>query len=274
MSDTELALTNTEMLSINESNRFIARKGGSSLMGTKIMLYSLLKIEDRNVNPVPIEQMERYIRLANETKVDYTKGLVAEMSAPELRRVLNKKACGTFYNELRTLFGDAKSNPKSLRNQFAVMVPSKDSNISGYAEIITACHYDSDNGRMYIKFNNEAQIREMLLDLQEEYTSIPLSVLDASSIYELRLSEIIYKHIEEINNVNLAAGKPFPDEYTFSYTIGELQMLLGVLDVTIDEITKKQLQVNNPDYNEIASEFQSRNPVYRGDNRRWSMSAI
>jgi hypothetical protein len=140
------------------------------------------------------------------------------------------------------------------------MLPNSNSGTLGYAEIITACHYGTNNGKLFLKFTEEDCIKSQLWQIKSEYTSLPLLLfLGLRSIHSYRLLEILYANVAMADDAFREQGEDgYLDEYAFRFTVGELQLMLGIVDITIDKEAKKKAASKDPDWNSIASEIGER----------------
>jgi hypothetical protein len=245
------------------------RKGRTSLLSAKVMLFALLKVENRNEVKYSIKEMRYYNQLLKDTTVDYTKGLVAEMDVSDLKKLLKKERSGSFYASLKELFSIDPHEEKSLRNSWAVMLPKTGSDVLGYAEVVTACHYDVANGKLFMKFSDEEFIRSQIWQIRSEYTELPfLHMINIKSIYTYRLYEIIYSEITRVDMTLQESGYvDMPLEYSFRFSLGELQLMLGIIDITTDSVGKQRIAMKNPDYNFIASDVNTRQHENMGEYR-------
>jgi hypothetical protein len=251
----------TNLTTTTESNALIMRKGRTSLLSAKVMLFALLKVENRNIRQYSIEETRYYEKLKKNSNVDYTRGIVSEIDVADLKKILKRENSGSFYTSLRELFSIDPHEEKSLRNSWAVMLPNSESDTLGYAEVITACHYDTSTGKLFLKFSDEDYVKEQILQLRENFTELPfLHMLEIKSIYTYRLYEILYAEVTKVDVKFKEDGGafPLPSEYSFRFSLGELQLMLGAIDVTADRIGKKQISAKNPDYNAIAEDVNSR----------------
>lgn len=241
-----------------ESNSMIMRKGRSTLLASKVMLYALLRVENRSEKYIDIKESQYYNAIKNSTGVDYSSGLVAEMTVSELVNLLGKKGSGSFYASLKELFSIDPYEEKSLRNSWAVMMPNEKSGVLGYAEVISACHYDTVTGRLFIKFSDEEFIRSQIWQIKSEYTELPLThMLNIKSVYTYRLYEILYCELSKAE-AKEEQSKTKNGLYKFSYPIGELVFMMGSVDVVADKTVKKDLSKKNCDYNDALSDFSKR----------------
>lgn len=259
----------TDLTTATEGNALIMRKGKTSLLAAKVMLFALLNVENRNSGQYNIEDLQYYSKLSQDTGVDYSKGIVSEIAISDLKKLLKKENSGSFYASLRELFSIDPYQEKSLRNSWAVMLPISESGVLGYAEVITACHYDTANGRLFIKFSNEDFVRSQLWQIKSSYTELPfLHMINIKSIYTYRLYEIIYSEISKTDLMLKENGDwNSHSEYSFRFSVGELQLMLGALDVTTDKIGKKSIATKDPDYNAIAADINTRQYENMGEYR-------
>lgn len=258
----------TDLTTTTEGNALIMRKGRTSLLSAKVMLFALLKVENRNTKRHNIKQSQYYKKLLQDTGVDYSKGLVAEIDVPDVRKLLKKENSGSFYASLRELFSIDPHDEKSLRNSWAVMLPNGDSGVLGYAEVITACHYDTANGKLFMKFSDEELVKSQIWQIKSEYTELPfLHMINIKSIYTYRLYEIIYSEITKADLMLRENGEEQPIEYSFRYALGELQLMLGIFDLTIDKDGKKMAASKDPDFNLIVADINTRQRENMGEYR-------
>lgn len=249
----------TDATTTREGNALILRKGRTTLLSSKIMLIALLNVENRINYQPDTRKAHYYNKLQNDTGVDYCNGLVSEINVSDLRHLLNRANSGSFYNALKELFSTDPRDEKSLRNSWAVMMPNNESGILGYAEVITACHYDTINGRLFLKFSGEPQVFKQLWKIQEDYTDLPFKyMLELKSVHSYRLVEILLQRISAVEHAVVANGDVKPHEYSFRFSVGELQLMLGVVDVSKDKDLRQIISGIGPDYNAIVEETMSR----------------
>jgi len=248
-------ITDTTMTT--ESNSLVMRKGRSTLLASKVLLIALLNIENRDNKKYTLQERAYYKQLERDTNVDYSKGIVSEINTSDLKKLLNKKNSGSFYKALRELFSLDPHEPRSLRNAFACMLPNEESGVLGYAEVVTSCHMVGT--RLFIKYSGERFVRSQLMQLKSEYTELPLLVVAGfKSVYTLRLFEILSSAIQGMDAALQATGQDEAEEYSFRYSLGELQLMFGIVDITADSEGKKSVAAQNPDYNSIVREVNER----------------
>ena len=249
----------TGLTTAKEGNALIKRKGRTSLLSAKVMLFSLLNVENRNEISYDLKSAKYYRQLAVETGIDYSKGIVAEMDVSDLKNLLNKKSSGSFNASLKELFSIDPHEEKSLRNSWAVMLPNPDSGVLGYAEVVTACHYDSKKGKLLMKFSEEEAVKSQIWQIKSEYTELPfLHMINIKSIHTYRLYEIIYSDISKADQALKDQGLEPATEYSFKYSVGELYFMMGILDITADSEGKKAAASRKADYNTIAADVNTR----------------
>ena len=115
--------TVTSSTVVAEGNSLILRKGRGTLLSAKLMLFALLNMEYRTNKIYSQRELQYYKKLLDDTGVDYSKGIVSEISVSDLRRVLKKEKSGSFYSSIKELFSMDPYEGKSLRNSWAIMMP-------------------------------------------------------------------------------------------------------------------------------------------------------
>ncbi len=241
---------------VKKSNKLIQALGNPSLLAEKVLLLSLVNVEDRDANTVSILDKERYQRVLTATGTDFSKGLVAEITNNEMRGLTNSNS-GSYYSTIQTLFSNDKTDARSLRNNLVFMAKN-DAGILGYTELITGAAYD--NGTMYIKFNSEEAVKREVLNLKDNYTLLDINMMMTwKSIYSYRVYELIQSRVGYEESIRKKQNKPKKTEYELKYDFGELKFLLGVLDATADSEIKKELGIGSrPNYNKIAEDMTAR----------------
>lgn len=230
-------------VALKKSNNLITSIGKSTLLSNKVFLTALLHIEDRH--GVPDGQKAYYEKLEKASGTDFTTGLVAEFCNAELRNITGIKS-GSYYDQMIELM-DTQS-PKSLRNQWVVMVKNQEDGLYGNTEVITSTLYDNKNGKLYIKFSSEKKIRNELYNLKNNYTLLNYGLMmKFKSIYSFRIYELLMSRIGFQDGVT----KDKRDTYSFDYNLSELKYLLGLLDPYINKEVREAIQEPNPDYEKI-----------------------
>jgi plasmid replication initiation protein len=254
------------------------RKGRTTLLSAKVMLFALLNVENRNEKQYSIKDAQYYKKLSLDSGVDYSKGIVSEIAVADLRKLLKKEKSGSIYASLRELFSGDPHEPRSLRNGWAVMLPNTNSGILGYAEVITACHYDTSSGRLFIKFSEEHGVKDQIFKGKEKCTELPfLHMLSIKSIHAYRLYEILWSQVTAADAALRESGDfSYHSEYSFRFSLGELQLMLGIVDLTLDREAKKLASASKePDYNLIAdlcNQTQAENMHEYSSFRRYSIT--
>ena len=266
----------TNLTTISEGNALIMRKGRTSLLSSKVMLFALLKLEDRRLRRYDFKELQYYQQLKLSSTVDYSKGLVAEMDVADLKKLLNKECSGSFTASLKRLFSIDPREEKSLRHAWAIMLPNKNTGVLGYAEVVTACHYDVSAGKLFIKFSDEDFIKNQIWQIKNEYTELPfLHMMHIKSSYAYRLYEILSSEISKTDDLLRTQGEHhLPNEYSFRFSLGELLLMLGVIDITKDDEGKKLVATKNPDYNTISADVNTRQLENMGNYRNFRRYAL
>ena len=247
---------NHQLEVVKKSNRLIQALGNPSLLSEKVLLLSLVKVEDRDENPVAINEKERYGRILSATGTDFSKGLVAEMSNTELRRLSNNKS-GSYYDAIKVLLNPNPKDPKTLRNNLVFMAPDENGAL-GYTELITGAAYH--DGTMYVKFNPEESVKKEIINLKNNYTSLGVNLMmQWKSIYSYRVYELVQSKVGYDDDLRKKQGKEPRDAYDYPFEFGELKFLLGILDATADKLVQDAIKEGKkPNYNSIAEEMTER----------------
>lgn len=228
---------------VKKSNSLIQSLGKTSLLSNKVFLTALLHIEERN--GVTKGEKEYYDNLKAQTGIDFSNGLIAEFHNSDLTKILGKKG-GSFYKSLGDLMNPR--SPRSLRNQWIVMIKNKESGLYGSADLITATLYDDKAGKLYIKFTAEEGIKKELYDMANNYASLDyMLMMNFKSLYSFRIYELMMSRIGFQDSVN----KTTYSEYSYTYGLSELKYLLGILDPYLSDAVYDALATKNPDYDLI-----------------------
>ncbi len=231
------------LISVKKSNTLIQSIGKTTLLSNKVFLTSLLRIENRS--GVPAKEAEYYKQLEKASGTDFTHGLVAEFSNSDMRRLMDSKS-GSYYKQVEELM-DAQS-PKSLRNQWVIMVKDKESGLYGSTDVITSTLYDDKVGKLYIKFSSEKKIQDELYNLKTNYTLLDYALMMSfKSIYTYKIFEILMSRIGFEDSVT----EEKKEEYSYNYGISELKYMLGILDPYINKEVRTALTEPYPDYEKI-----------------------
>lgn len=232
-----------QVINVKKSNNLIQSLGKTTLLSNKVLLTSLLKIEERN--GVPDSEKEYYNRLEKASGTDFTHGLVAEFKNSDLRNVMGNKS-GSYYANITELMDP--TNEKSLRHQWIIMVKNPEDGLYGATDVITSTLYDEKNGKLYIKFSNETKIKKELYELKNNYTLLDYNLMMRfKSIYSYRIYELLMSRIGREDGIY----KEKRDEYMFTYGISELKYLLGILDPYINKDVRLALSEPYPDFEKI-----------------------
>lgn len=232
-----------QLVSVKKSNNLIQSIGKTTLLSNKVFLTSLLKIENRS--GVPAKEMDYYKGLEKASGTDFTHGLVAEFSNSDMRRLMDSKS-GSYYKQVEELM-DAQS-PKSLRNQWVIMIKDSEIGLYGSTDVITSTLYDDKVGKLYIKFSSEKKIQDEIYNLKTNYTLLDYALMMSfKSVYTYKLYEIIMSRIGYEDGIT----KEPKNEYSYNYGIAELKYMLGILDPYINKEVRTALAEPYPDFEKI-----------------------
>lgn len=225
---------------VKKSNSLIQSIGKTTLLSNKVFLTALLHIEDRH--GVSKAEQAYYDNLKAQTNIDFTDGLIAEFHNSDLTKILGKKG-GSFYESLNELMNPR--SPKSLRNQWVVMIKNPESGLYGSADLITATLYDDKAGKLYIKFTSEEAIKKEIYNMANNYASLDYRLMmQLKSVYSFRIYEMMMSRIGFQDDVT----KRKQDVYSFTYGLSELKYMLGILDPYINDDVYTALAVKKPNY--------------------------
>ncbi|GEM_PF-2310985 len=221
------------VVNVKKSNSLIQSIGKTTLLANKVFLTALLKVEKRNGCPTKLKPY--YDKLKSVSKVDFSKGLVAEFSNSDMRKFLPSKS-GSFYKNIDELM-DVNS-PHSLKKQWGILIQNDEDGLYGFVDVITAMIYDRQNSKLFIKFSDEEQIQKEIYGLRKNYTILNYSLMmKFKSIYSYRIYEMILGRI----GYEDGRTKVKRDKYYFTYGLSQLKYQLGVLDPYINADVRKAL---------------------------------
>jgi len=253
-----------ELLQVKKSNNLIQSLGKTTLLGNKVLLAALMEVKEKDGHLVTQREKEYYSNLKSRTRVDYSKGLVAEFSDAQMRKILKTKS-GSYYKTIDDLLNSTSAN--SFRYQWGIDIRDSKTGLYGFTEIISGCIYDKKNNKLFIKFSNEEAIKQEIMDLQSNYTLLNYNIMmKFSTIYAYRIYELLLSRIGYEDGTTHSTR----DEYCYSYGLSELKYLLGILDIRQEGVSE-ELQRPNPDFEKI-EEISGQNAMPRYvDFRRYCL---
>lgn len=150
--------------------------------------------------------------------------LVSELSASYIKKMLNiSSKSGSFYRNLN----DAAQNMLGR----VIGTSNPDTNSFVYMAFITMAEYR--NGVLRITYNQA--LTPYLKNLQSKFTKLSLSaMLSFRSVYAIRLYELIK------SKSYMSSQIPF--------SLSELKLELGIVDVEEDDVKRVLMNKENPDY--------------------------
>lgn len=244
-------------ISVKKANEIIHAISSASLFANKIMLYALLKAKER-VGCEPFER-EYYDHLKKMTFTDFSEGLVATMSVPELKKILGDSS-GSFYTRLTELMDISSEN--SLLSQYRLIINDNGSGLSGCVNIIQATIYDREVGKLFIKFTNESEIKKRVVDIKRNYTPLDLATMMS---FKSNASYRLYEMLMSLIGLEDYKGHEKGASYTFNFGISELRYRLGSIDTNSNpglsyELTKA---TTPQDYEHIEKKYSANGKVSR-----------
>lgn len=233
-----------ELVTVKKSNYLIESIGNATLLSQKVLLTSLLKLEDRK-GDYSDEEKKYYEYLDSKTGVDYTHGIVAEIRNCDLRENMGSFS-GSYYDKIKEMMDP--DSPNSLKNQWKILIKDPKNQLYGSTDIITSTVYDQKNGKMLIKFSSEPTVRSNLLELKGNYSLLPYhQMMKFKSLYSYRIYELL------LDRMGKEDGRSHGQkaQYSFEYGLSELKYLIGVLNGMITANVKNALGGDYPDYEAI-----------------------
>ncbi len=233
---------------VRKSNALIEAFGQPSLLATRLLYAAILHAEKRTEGGLsPYMAREDFDRVRSQTGVDFTKGLVAVFPQAEIRQLTGTHS-GSYYKSLESLLNSPKTDKKkSLIGQWSLLVNSK--GVKGEVALITACLYDKKSGNILIKFSDEEDLQNLVVN-SKYYTSLPYErIMKFKCTYSSKLYELIKKEI----SYDEAVTKEIRQTYEFNYDLGKLKFLLGIISPFSSPEYVSMLSARNPDYNAIAA---------------------
>lgn len=254
-----------ELVTVRKSNYLIESIGNATLLSQKVLLTSLLRLEDRK-GDYSEEEKKYYQFLQNKTGTDYTHGIVAEIKNCELRENMGSTS-GSYYDKIRELMDP--DSPNSLKAQWRILIKDPKNQLYGSTDIITSTVYDQKNGKMFIKFSSEPSVRNNLLELKGNYSLLPYhQMMKFKSLYSYRIYELLLDRIGKEDGRNHSQRS----EYVFEYNLSELKYLIGVLNGMITTDVKNALAGNYPDYEAIEEHISPENTMVKySDFRKYAL---
>lgn len=253
---------------VAKSNALIASIGKQSLLGNKIMLVALTKVEDRK--SVPKLDEARYKEYLDTLGLDVRKGLISEFHLSELNEINGKKnRAGKFYVAVRELFDPDSHRP--LKEMFNIMIKDEKQKLYASVGLIECTIYDEKKKKLIIKFVDQPIVRESILELRNNYTLLPKDkMLATKSNYTFKLYELLKSAFDKENALRVKRHQPVSPTLTFTYSLAELKFNLGLLSPS-DAIAKEALKTKNPDFEAIEGHLTSK-PMRYSDFKKYALT--
>ena len=252
-----LSISNEEktMPSINvkKANSLIHAVGKTTLLANKVFLTALLNAKMRE-GPSPADR-DYYKNLERKTGVDFSRGLIAEISNAQIKNSLDTTS-GWYYTAIKELMDPDSS--RSLAKQWSIAVKNEDEELYGFVNIISSMLYDGKTGRMFVKNTKKKSIQQQVYGIKKNYTLLNYDrMMKMSSINAYRLYELL------VSDIGLKDGQTHRKSqcYEFVYGISRLKYLLGILDakLTSDIRAAMRMAVTDSDFESIENVLASGN---------------
>ena len=164
--------------------------------------------------------------------------IVFEMSISEISDILHRKG-GSLYDDI--------SSAASSLSGYTIGYNDREAKCFNYSALITET--DCRDGVLKIYYN--AKFRNEIQNLTKHFTKLRLDVMTSfKSVHAFRS----YENLLSKCYAKYAVGENDDEHYVMSYSVGEIKMVLGIIDVT-DKKIKKALEnkSGNIDYDYISS---------------------
>ena len=215
------------------SNALIKKVGKTTAIGEKVFTFAMTVLENRQDFPHDEDNMpiDPYYRdLYTKIGSDFSEGIVADIKMVDLRNALNSKS-GSFYSTISELMDGAR-----FRRMFEVIY--RDKNISGSTALITGTAYDSERGRIFIKFNND--VANLIYKVKKDATlTYPRYIYDMDSIYGIRIYNLLRHRLTYEQAMEDRRREPHGREYVFTYDLPELKFMLSAIGVNSEDPSKE-----------------------------------
>lgn len=213
---------------ISKANKLIKRMGNVSLLSEQALLLALAKVKKRSKKDLDPRLAMAYSKIKERSGTDFSEGIIASFSSSELKSFMNIKS-SRYYSEINNLM-----NNREFFKSWFIMYTDSDGRMYD-TNLITACAYDKNTGKILVKFNSE--LEQDILDLQQVggYTKLNSSIMRVVSkdittwsIYQLFREEISY-----IEGVNRKKGFPDKREYMTEFGLAQFKFLISVNRVNL-----------------------------------------
>ena len=210
-------------LFINKSNMLIHRYGSVDMLSEEILLVALATAKKHRREDIQGTVLEkRYQDINEKIHLDLSEGLISTFTNKELKKLLNIKS-----SEYYTKLDDLMNNDVFAGTWNLVY---KEGNTIARKFIVDGTKYDSDTGRIYIKWKPE--IEDKITDLKENYTRLdPLIMRKLRDINSWSLYQILRSEIGKQEGIRKKNGVAFKDEYEITYNLSELKFLTMAIKV-------------------------------------------
>ena len=238
-------------IEIAVSNNLIMGIGKQTLLGKKVFLLSLSKVEDRKKSDYKnIPRYKEYLEMG----FDLTTGMVAEIDMADIRPAFGKSRSGSKYDQLNKLF---KSNPTNaeleytLQGMFNMLIKNDVNDIYARTSLIQTTLYDKKHGKLFVKFTEEPIVRQNVIALKTNFTKYPKNMMMVLfNFYAYSMYQMLRSDFDKENGIRKKRGELPAQTLKFRYELAELKFKLGILSSNSPEVSNA-LEVRNPHYTEI-----------------------
>lgn len=249
---------------VKKSNNMIQAIGNTTLLANKVMLASLLLLEERDGKNINEESRAFLEKLSENGYVDFSRGLVAEIDDDRLRKWMGVKS-GSYYKSISDLINS--KGPNNFKNQWSINIKDDVKKIYANISIVKDCVYFQN--KLFIKFSDEKKIREDILKVKSDYSLLEFDTfMKFKSTYSFRIYEML---VSMIGQEESATGEK-KDFYSFTFNLAELKYQIGVLDASSEGVSA-EITKSNPCFEEIEKSNKSSMPRFV-DFKRYCLDKV
>lgn len=216
-------------------NIFVERIGNVSLLSEKMMAIALPAIQERKHNNyIGTPEYQYYKDWYEETKTDFSDGLVAQVPMSKVSKQFGVSRGGRFYEQMGELL-----NSGIMQTNWLIMYKGP----KGYAStsVISGTMYDRKRGMVYIKFNSD--LKPYLVDIKKDFTELPRPVMMGfKRQFSYQLYKVLRKRLGQMMYYDDKRGFSKRKEYAFEIDLYELYFITSVFSLDLTSKSKPILK--------------------------------
>ena len=206
-------ISKATLVEIKKPNLIISAMSSNSLISHKLFLLALQRArkldENSNSNAAELKRLP--------TILDYSKGLVAEFTFAECRRIMGISKGGSQTAALANYINNNLATDWVLR--------LTDRRFKEKVQLISGSLADIKTKKIYIKFSDDESIQKLLFYCKNNYTLEKIETfMSFKSIFSFRLYELAL----EMLGKSKSASNPKPTGVSFIIGTAELKFKLGL----------------------------------------------